>query len=133
MRTKTIALCMAGTILTFLFVWEQVQATRLGYRVSRRRVELGRRRDRTAYLRLELARLRAPARLAEEAARLLDMAPAEPERLVFLTSRVPRFQLTVTRPAGEKPSSNSVWKRSPKTAQGPPDGRMAALIGGTAR
>ena len=123
---KMIALCAACTSLVFLFVWEQVQATRLGYKVSRRRAELRQRQDRTAYLRIELARLRAPARLAEEAQRRLQMAPAEPESLVFLGSEVPRLTLTasLTRPdvRGSSPTGGSIkqWAAT--------DGRMAALI-----
>ncbi len=126
MKTKTIVLCMVGTAMAFLLVWEQVQATRLGYKVSRRRAQLRRRLDRTAYLRLDLARVQAPARLAVEARRRLNMAPAGPESLVFLESDIPRLRLTAS-------------LREPKTRGSPPtrgsaapravgDGRMAALI-----
>lgn len=122
MKTKTIVLCAAGTAMAFLLVWEQVQATRLGYKVSRRRAQLRRRLDRTAYLRLELARVQAPARLAVEARRRLGMAPAGPESLVFLESEVPRLRLT----AG---LSGSPTRGSPPTsASAAKDGRMAALI-----
>jgi len=126
MKTRTIALCTAGTAMAFLLIWEQVQATRLGYQVSRRRAQLRRRLDRTAYLRLELARIQAPARLAAEARRRLGMAQAGPESLVFLESSVPRLRLTagLTGPQtrGSPPTRSSAALRAAE------DGRMAALI-----
>ncbi len=131
MKTKTIVLCTAGTAMAFLFVWEQVQATRLGYRVSRRRAQLRRRLDRTAYLRLELADLRAPARIAKEARRRLGMAPAGPESLVFLGSEVPRLRLTAgVRAPGTRGSPPTGGSAAPPTAGLPAPQRTS--LGGAA-
>lgn len=78
----TVVLGVAG--LSLLFLWEQVQATRLGYQVSGARAELHRTRDRIAYLRSEFEALSAPESVAEAAARRLGMAAPLPESIVVL-------------------------------------------------
>ncbi|MDE2291753.1 MAG: hypothetical protein KGL53_06690 [Elusimicrobia bacterium] len=85
---KTLVMIAALASPLFLFLWEQVQATRLGYAVSRTQVELRRSRERADYLRLELDRLQAPESVADAAQRRLGMAPPTPESVVVLgTSR----------------------------------------------
>ncbi|MBI3298527.1 MAG: hypothetical protein HYZ75_10210 [Elusimicrobia bacterium] len=85
MRQKTILLSLAALAApAFLFLWEQVQATRLGYQVSAARTEVRRARERVAYLRLELERLNAPESVAEAARRRLRMGPPLPESVVVL-------------------------------------------------
>lgn len=79
---------MAGfaalALLTFLFLWEQVQATQLGYEVGKAQKTLRSQTQTNAHLRFELARLNAPERLAKEAEERLQMAPPDPERQIFL-------------------------------------------------
>lgn len=87
-RTAIVASLSAG--LLFVFLWQQLQATRLGYAMGRARAEVRTQRERNAYLRMELARLCAPERLAREARSRLGMAPPVPEAIVFLGSTVAR-------------------------------------------
>lgn len=90
MNKRLLGLCTAGSVIALLFLWQQVQATRLGYEVSRSRIELNKKRDRTAYLRMELEQLLAPDLLAARAKSRLGMSPPNPERILFLGSTVPR-------------------------------------------
>lgn len=90
MNKRLLGLCTAGSVIALLFLWQQVQATRLGYEVSRSRIELNKKRDQTAYLRMELEQLLAPDLLAARAKSRLGMSPPNPERILFLGSTVPR-------------------------------------------
>lgn len=81
---KTVAWCAAAAAFAFLLLWQQVQATRTSYAVSRARSELKRHKERLAYLRMEFDRLAAPERLDALARRRLGMRPPTPESLVFL-------------------------------------------------
>lgn len=85
MTTKrTLLTIVALAVPPLLFLWEQVQATRLGYEVSRTQAEFKRAQARLDYLRLELERLGAPESVAEAARRRLGMAPPQPESVVVL-------------------------------------------------
>ncbi len=84
MRKKNALLATASAGLLFAFLWQQLQATRLGYAIARSRAELQAQRERNAYLRTELDRLNSPERLAREARSRLGMAPPTPEALIFL-------------------------------------------------
>ena len=75
---------VALALPALLFLWEQVQATRLGYEVSRTQAEVKRANARLDYLRLELERLGAPESVAAAARRRLGMAPPLPESVVVL-------------------------------------------------
>ncbi|OIO12397.1 MAG: hypothetical protein AUJ52_00185 [Elusimicrobia bacterium CG1_02_63_36] len=81
---------LAAAALAFLFLTEQVQATRMGYELGSARSQLSGRRDRVAYLRLQIESLEAPEKLAEAARRRLKMRPPAPETLVVLGSEVDR-------------------------------------------
>jgi len=95
-----------------------VQATRLGYEISDKRLELRKQRDRTDYLRLEMVKLKSPERLAQRARRRLGMTPPSPECLVFLGSSVPRSRGPLA--ASLRPKTRPVWQ-------------LASLLGGAAR
>lgn len=85
MTTRSnLTLVVGAAGLSLLFLWEQVQATRLGYQVSGARAELHRTRDRIAYLRSEFESLSGPESVAEAAARRLGMAAPLPESVVVL-------------------------------------------------
>ena len=90
MRNKTAIIASVAAGLLFVFLWQQLQATRLGYEMGRARAEVRAQRERNAYLRMELARLSAPERVAREAQARLGMAPPVPEAIVFLGSTVAR-------------------------------------------
>jgi len=92
-----------GASVVFLFLWEQVSATKLGYELSRARQELSQKRDEVERLRLEFARLHAPERLASAARERLGMTPSTPERLVFLGSGLSRTA------APPKPERRYAW------------------------
>ena len=81
---KTVLTIAAVASPLFLFLWEQVQATRLGYEVNLTQTELRHARERVAYLRLELDRLDAPESVASAARRRLGMAAPTPESIVVL-------------------------------------------------
>lgn len=85
--SKFIGLCIFSVGVILLFLWGQVQSTRLGYEAGRVRLELRAKRHRIAYLRMERARLYAPSRLAEAARQRLRMSPPSPEHLVFLENQ----------------------------------------------
>jgi cell division protein FtsL len=87
-KVYILAASLAG--LAFLFVTEQVQATRMGYELGKAKTELKGRRDQVAYLRLQLERLQAPDNLARAARSRLGMRPPEPESLVVLGNDVDR-------------------------------------------
>ncbi|MBI5200416.1 MAG: cell division protein FtsL [Elusimicrobia bacterium] len=70
--------------LVFLFAWEQVQATRLGFELDGARRGVQEARSRHAYLRLELERRTAPAELASMARDRLGMLPPSPDAVVVL-------------------------------------------------
>ncbi|MBI5243829.1 MAG: hypothetical protein HY922_09150 [Elusimicrobia bacterium] len=84
MKRRTCSILAACACLTFIFLWEQVQATRLGYEVGRSQKLLQRQAQMNAYLRMELARLSAPDRLAREAQSRLKMIPPDPQSQIFL-------------------------------------------------
>ncbi len=86
----------------FLFLWEQVQATRLGYEVNLTQTELRHARERVAYLRLELDRLDAPESVAAQARRRLGMAAPTPESVVVLGA--PRLPPPPALAAAPKPA-----------------------------
>ncbi len=90
MNKRIIGFCTAGSVIALLFLWQQVQATRLGYEVSRTHIKLNKKRNRTAYWRMELELLHSPDLLATRARRRLGMSPANPERILFLGNTVPR-------------------------------------------
>ena len=99
-QRKTLLTLVALASPLFVFLWEQVQATRLGYQVSQTQAELRRSRERAAYLRLELESLNAPESVAAAARRRLQMAPGLPESVVVLGAR----RLTPVVAAAPKPS-----------------------------
>ena len=73
-----------GLGLILLFVWEQVRATQLGYRVEAARAILEAQEHKNAYLRLELERWKSPGHLQESARKRLGMQPASPSTIVLL-------------------------------------------------
>lgn len=83
-QRKSILILVALALPVFLFLWEQVQATQIGYQVSLTQGELKRSRERVAYLRLELEKLNAPESVAAAARRRLQMGPPLPESVVVL-------------------------------------------------
>jgi hypothetical protein len=87
-------------ILAFilLLVWEQVTATRLGYRVEQARAAVQRQEHQNAYLRQALQRWKAPGHLSEAARRRLGMVPASPDSVVLL-------------PAASLPPRTPLWTR----------------------
>ncbi|MFC1679668.1 hypothetical protein ACFL2T_05610 [Elusimicrobiota bacterium] len=100
---KAVCMCTVGASVIFLFLWQQVQATRLGYEMSRAHSELRHRRDQVAYLRLQLDRLHSPERIAEAARRRLGMSPMNPESVVFLGNAVARTQDAKSKKRTEAP------------------------------
>lgn len=84
MNKRQIGCSALLALAAFLLSWQQVQATRLGYRVGRVRGEVSSRRAKVAYLRTDLERLNSPERLAREAAVRLSMAPAAPDVQIVL-------------------------------------------------
>lgn len=73
-----------GFILAFLFVWEQLQSVRLGYRLELMHAQVRAQEDKNAYLRLELERLHSPQRLSQAAQERLNMSPPSPEALIVM-------------------------------------------------
>jgi cell division protein FtsL len=84
MSKKNLAVYAACAGLAFLFLWEQVQATRVGYEVGKAQKLLREQTQTNAHLRVQLARLQAPERLAREAEARLQMLPPDPARQIFL-------------------------------------------------
>jgi len=101
-ETKTWILAASAAALAFVFLTEQVQATRLGYELGSARSAIKARRDRVAYLRLELDRLHAPQRLASLAQSRLGMTPPMPESLIVLGNTVDRPLRVAELPKPEK-------------------------------
>lgn len=89
MKHRLAAAVAAGT-LVFLFVWQQVQATRLGFELDGARRAVQEAKARNAYLRLELERRTAPAELASLAREKLGMLPPHPESVVLLAQAAER-------------------------------------------
>jgi len=129
------ALAAAGVILLFLFLWEQVQATRSGYEAGSARFELRRQQGRIAYLRLEAERLSSPQAVAQRAAQRLGMGPARPE-YVYVLGSGPRTAADRALSRGSAASTTgSAAARAPRVACRPqapkqPPGTRIALAGG---
>jgi len=77
-----------GLSLVLVLIWEQVQSTRLGYRVEQSRGTVQTQENLNASLRTELQRWQSPARLMEQAKRRLKMDPPAPASIVLLTEPV---------------------------------------------
>ncbi|MBI4051574.1 MAG: hypothetical protein HY400_03620 [Elusimicrobia bacterium] len=75
---------LVASLLVFLFVWQHVQATRLGYEVQDVRKNIQWQKSKNAYTRLQLQRLVSPARIAQEASRRLGMSAPGPTQIVLL-------------------------------------------------
>lgn len=90
-------LLLSGFLLAFLFVWEQLQSVRLGYRLEAMHSQARAQENKNAYLRLELEKLHSPVWLAQAAQKRLRMSPPSPETLIVLGQ-----------PAG-KPKSGGAW------------------------
>jgi len=90
MTKKTYLILAACAGLAFVFLWEQVQAMSLGYEVGRAQKLLQKQAERNAYLRLQLARLNSPERLACAAESRLKMMPPDPQSQIFLGRTAPR-------------------------------------------
>ncbi|MFA5140945.1 MAG: hypothetical protein WC728_17095 [Elusimicrobiota bacterium] len=90
MRRSATLLCTGLLLAAGVLLWERIQATRLGYDVGRREIELRRQKGRIAYLQLDAERLLSPERLAAVARERLGMAPPGPEQVMFLDSAVAR-------------------------------------------
>ena len=73
-----------GTLLVFLFVWQQIQSVRLGYEVEKTRKQITAQKERIAYLRLDIERKLSPAELAHVAKERLKMQPATPDAVIVL-------------------------------------------------
>ena len=73
-----------GLSLVLVLIWEQVQSTRLGYRVEHSRGVVQTQENLNAYLRTELQRWQSPARLMEQAKRRLKMDSPAPSSIVVL-------------------------------------------------
>lgn len=88
-----------GFSFVFLFVWEQLQAVRLGYRLERARVQIQAQEEKNAFLRFELERLHSPQWLARAARQRLKMSPPSPDALIVLEGRAAR---PASRPGTER-------------------------------
>lgn len=82
-RTLRIVL---GGFFVLAVVWQNVQATKLGYEVEKTRRQLNSLKGRTASSQIELQRNLTPAQLAFKARTKLGMFPALPESLRILGS-----------------------------------------------
>ena len=74
-----------GLSLVLVLIWEQVQSTRLGYKVEQSRGAVQQQENLNAYLRLELQRWKSPARLMDQAKRRLKMDVPAPSAVVVLS------------------------------------------------
>lgn len=90
MKRGGVLLCTGLVLGAAVLLWQRIQATRLGYEVGRRELELRKQKGRIAYLQLEASRLLSPERLAALARERLKMAPPAPEQVMFLDSAVAR-------------------------------------------
>lgn len=73
-----------GSVLLLALVWQQIEATRLGYRVEKARHEAQLLRARIGAVQMELETGSSPAQLAAQARARLGMYPAPPEALRIL-------------------------------------------------
>jgi hypothetical protein len=73
-----------ATLLTFLFVWQQLQSVRLGYDIAKTRHMIDEQKERNDYLRLAVERQLAPAELARVARDRLKMSPPSPDAVIVL-------------------------------------------------
>ena len=99
-RTKTLklgALAVAGAVF-FIFAWENVQATRLGYSIECLRKEIKDLENNNNYLKKEIRVSLAPEKLQAEALKIGLVYP-EPDALVLLDDT-----------AGSKPAKNWLAK-----------------------
>ncbi|MBI4346782.1 MAG: hypothetical protein HY553_07990 [Elusimicrobia bacterium] len=110
--------------LVFLFVWQQVQATRLGFELDGARRSVQETRARCAYLRLELERRTAPAELALSAREKLGMLPPSPDSVVMLEhaaarpTAAPEPVLVARAPRGPSPGGPPLPEASGKPRVG---------------
>ena len=80
---RTARIVLAGICLLAL-AWQQVQATRLGYRVEASRKQLRLLEGRLGSLQMQLQSSISPSQLAAQARGRLGMQPASPESLRIL-------------------------------------------------
>lgn len=85
---------LLGLSLVLVLIWEQIQSTRLGYRVEQTRATAQAQENLNAYLRMELQQAKSPARLMEQARRRLKMESPSPASIVVLSEGA------ATRPTG---------------------------------
>ena len=72
------------SIVVLALAWQQIQATRLGYRVETSRKQVRALKGRIALLKIELETSLSPAQLALQARTHLGMHPASPDSLRIL-------------------------------------------------
>ena len=76
---------LLGLSLVLVLIWEQIQSTRLGYRVEQSRGAAQSQENLNAYLRMELQQAKSPARLMEQARKRLRMEQPSPASIVVLS------------------------------------------------
>ncbi|MEK7747057.1 MAG: hypothetical protein AAB576_10350 [Elusimicrobiota bacterium] len=84
MKRTTLTLLASGLALASLLLWQQVQAVRVGYEAGQMRRQMRRQSELNEGLRVELARLNAPERLAQDAEARLGMSRHDPESQIHL-------------------------------------------------
>ena len=84
MRKGSLTLLVSGLALASLLLWQQVQAVRVGYEAGQMRRQMRRQAVLNEGLRVELARLNAPQRLAQDAESRLGMSRPDPESQIHL-------------------------------------------------
>ena len=84
MKRTTLTLLASGLALASLLLWQQVQAVRVGYEAGQMRRQMRRQSELNEGLRVELARLNAPERLAQDAEARLGMSRPDPESQIHL-------------------------------------------------
>ena len=72
------------SIVVLAMAWQQIEATRLGYRVESSRRQLRALKGRIALMQIELETSLSPAQLAAQARTRLGMQPASPETIRIL-------------------------------------------------
>lgn len=75
-----------GLTVVLTLIWQQIQSTRLGYRVEQARAAAQAQENLNAYLRMELSQAKSPARLMEQARRRLKMDRPAPSAIIVLTA-----------------------------------------------
>ncbi|HOW90085.1 MAG TPA: hypothetical protein PL037_07365 [Elusimicrobiales bacterium] len=85
-RTFKLALLAAAGAAFFVYAWENLQATRLGYGIEGLRREIKDLEDRNNYLKKEIRISQSPERLQAEAMKIGLIYP-EPESVVLLDDR----------------------------------------------